>query len=434
MEAGKPATDTIKIVDDCMLMLHASRLFTEAVNDDSLVSVLDDGQASEHKVWQIKCNIAKHVIDKDKEKAEKMIRDLYCILVDEISKMHQIKLLEYEVRLSRPQIEQTIGDVIYELFKAVSESNNSSSTHIQRQNGHPLLRFTSVLGKNQLVLIKNDKLQLRVRVFYDMVHSYYVYYYGSEDELRQLTFADLRKSLKDKVKYSYVFADRNKILKDSDKIWKISIKNYYFVISIANFWPDMTCIDQDQLVSCLDDIGYDKIQLIKFKFRNRSKYILYSTFQSLGLKQSIMLFCELLPEILNSKISKEDIEMLRSALIKEYSTHDDTPSLELNIADIINKIKADHPTLSVAGIIGQSQTSSLTSFDDRLRIISDMSVDISDSHHYVCMIDNHSGPQATTDMIDADMKAKKYNLVYDCKTPGRHVCVYEKCDDEVNKD
>ena len=55
--------------------------------------------------------------------------------------------------------------------------------------------------------------------------------------------------------------------------------------------------------------------------------------------------------------------------------------------------------------------------------MSDMTVDISVSHHYVCMIDNHSGPQATTGMIDADMKARNYDLVYDCKTPGRHVCV-----------
>ena len=221
MKADKPATGTIKIVDDCIRMLHASRLFNEAVKAASLVSVLDDGLASKDTVWQCKCKIVKHIIDKDNENAEKSIRDLYRKLVGEISKTHSIKLLNYEVPLSCPQIEQTIGDVIFELVKVVSESNAPASKHIQTQNSHALLRFASLLGKDQLLLTINDKLELRVRVLYDMIHSYNVYYYGSEDELRQLTCADLRKSLKEKVKYSYLFTDTgNKLLKDSEKIWK----------------------------------------------------------------------------------------------------------------------------------------------------------------------------------------------------------------------
>ena len=184
MEADKLATDTIKIVDDSIRILHASRLFSKAVNDGSLLSVLDDGLASDDKVWQCKCKIAKQVIDKDNENAEKSIRDLYRILVGEISKTHSIKLLNYEVPLSCHQIEQTIGDVIFELVKVVSDSSAPASKHIQAQNSHPLLMFASLLGKDQLLLTKNDKLELRVRILYDMIHSYNVYYYGSEDELR----------------------------------------------------------------------------------------------------------------------------------------------------------------------------------------------------------------------------------------------------------
>ena len=95
--------------------------------------MLNDSRISDDMVWQCKCKckIAKHIIRQDKVNAEKSIRYLYRILADKISKNYNIKLLAYEVPLSRPQIEQTIGDVIYELVKVVSESNNSSFTEIQ---------------------------------------------------------------------------------------------------------------------------------------------------------------------------------------------------------------------------------------------------------------------------------------------------------------
>ena len=176
-----------------------------------------------------------------------------------------------QIVLSRPQIEQTIGDVIYDLVKAVSESNDASSTHIQTQKSYPLLRFACWLGKDQLLLTKNDKLQLRVQVFYDMIHSYNVYYYGSEDDLRQLTFADLRKSLKDKLKYSYVFTDGDKLQKDRDLMWKPDNKNFTFIIEIAKFWLNITYRDQDQLVSCLKGVGYDKIKLIQVQIQESER-------------------------------------------------------------------------------------------------------------------------------------------------------------------
>ena len=76
MEANKSAADTTKFVDECILMLHTSRLFTSTISDESLVGILNDGLASEDAVWQCKCKIAKHVIDKDKENATNSIRDL----------------------------------------------------------------------------------------------------------------------------------------------------------------------------------------------------------------------------------------------------------------------------------------------------------------------------------------------------------------------
>ena len=117
---------------------------------------------------------------------------------------------------------------------------------------------------------------------------------------------------------------------------------------------------------------------------------------------------------------------LESALIKEYSIRDDIPLFKLIISDIIDKNKADYPVLSVSDIIKQQQAVPILLFSDRLRIISDMTVDLSDSHHYICMIDNHCGPQPMTDMLSADMSGLKYNLTYDCKTTDRHVCVYER--------
>ena len=433
MEADKPATGSIKIVDDSIRMLHASRLFNEAVNNDSLVSVLDDGLASEDKVWQCKCKLAKLIIDKDKENAEKSIRDLYRILVGEISKTHNIKLLNYEVPLSCSQIEQTIGDAIFELFKVVSESNAVSSKHIHTQNSHPLLRFASLLGKNQLLLKRSDKIQLEVTVFYDMIHSYHVYYYGSEDDLRQLTFADLRKSLKDRVKYSYVFAYCLKVLKDGDTMWKIDNKRFDLSCEIAKFWPDMSCREQDRLVACLERIGYDEIKLFEFTYKKPSEYLYYSTFKKIGFQEPIMLFCQLLPQLINRMISIEEIQKLERILIKEYSTRDNTPSLKLSIHDIIEKNKADFPTLSVSDLIKRS-VSILTSLDDRLRIISDTAVDLWYSHHFVCMIDVHNGPQPMDGVINQDLQAYKYKLIHDCKMTGRHVCVYEKCGDVVNND
>ena len=101
-------------------MLHASRLFKEAVNGDGLLSELNDGRISEDKLWQRKCKIAKHVICNDKVKAEKSIRDLYRVVADEMSKNHNIKLFTYDVTLSRPQIEQTIENVIYDLVKKLT--------------------------------------------------------------------------------------------------------------------------------------------------------------------------------------------------------------------------------------------------------------------------------------------------------------------------
>ena len=147
-----------------------------------------------------------------------------------------------------------------------------------------------------------------------------------------------------------------------------------------------------------------------------------------------MLFCELLPQLIDSKISKEEIEKLESALINEYSTHYDVPLLELIISGIIDKNKADYPVLSVSDIIVQHPSFQLTSFSDRLRIISDMTVDLSDSHHYICMIDNHSGPQPMADMLELGMKSCNYDLIHEWKTTGSNVCVYEKRADEVNND
>ena len=131
------------------------------------------------------------------------------------------------------------------------------------------------------MLTKNQKLQLRVQVYYDMGNSYLVYYYGTEFQLRQLIFDELGKSLNDIVKYSYIFTDGKHILKGVDKMWETQNKNHTIVVLIAKCWPDMTYRDQDQLVSCLDGTGYDKLKLFKFKYKH-SKYLYYGTFQSLG--------------------------------------------------------------------------------------------------------------------------------------------------------
>ena len=111
--------------------------------------------------------------------------------------------------------------------------------------------------------------------------------------------------MKDKVKYSYLFTDTgNKLLKDSEKIWKTDNKKFTFNVEIAKFWPDMSCRDQDQLLSSVEVVGYDQIKLFKFKYKNSTDYLYYSTFERIGFQQTIMLFCDLLPKLINSKISK----------------------------------------------------------------------------------------------------------------------------------
>ena len=188
----------------------------------------------------------------------------------------------------------------------------------------------------------------------------------------------------------------------------------------------MSCRDQDQLLSCVEGVGYDQIKLFKFKYKNSTDYLYYSTFKKIGFQQTIMLFCDLLPKLINSKISKEEIDRLESSLIKEYSTHDGISFLELNIAAILDENKADYPTLSVSDIISLSPAVPLTSFNDRLRIMSDIKVDISVSHHFVCVAAYHNHQQPTADILELNMQAHSYDLVYCYTTPDSHACVYER--------